>query len=198
MKDSFPAEEEGITLSHTFLEMGQRRPWPPKKLESKGPQDYPDTLWPWSRVRDQNSPHEPQASHTPSLTLPDTATGLGSWLRTSNNSRRHVFSHSRTVPFCSRRSTEGNPFTYVQFHPWYPFSTVWVPVIFIKWENTPEIPPLAFWPFGLNNHLSCTKYGCCSEGHIPSTLGTCKMIEYYLKEASPKEAWEKEGVSLGK
>ena len=40
MEDSFPAEEEGITLSHTFLEMDQRRPRPPKKLQSKGPQDY--------------------------------------------------------------------------------------------------------------------------------------------------------------
>ena len=35
-------------------------------------------------------------------------------------------------------------------------------------------------------------------GHVPSTLGTCKVIEYYLQEEVPKEAWKKEELSLDK
>lgn len=78
MKDSFPAEEEGITLSHTFLEMDQRRPQPPKELESQGPQDYVEYTLALVQNQRPEQPQKPQANHTLSLTLPDSALGLRS------------------------------------------------------------------------------------------------------------------------
>ena len=69
MKGSFPAEAEGIILSHAFVEMDPRRPHLPKELVSSGPQDYPEhTL---ALVQNQRPElfHKAQASHTPSLIL---------------------------------------------------------------------------------------------------------------------------------
>ena len=66
---------EGL-LSSTFLEMDRRRPQPPKELESKGPQDYAEYTLALVQNQRPEQPHKPQASHTPSVTLPGSALGL--------------------------------------------------------------------------------------------------------------------------
>lgn len=73
MKGSFPAEAEGIILSHAFKEMEPRISQPPKELVSNGPQGYEEHTLALAQNQRPEQPHKPQASHSPSLILPDHA-----------------------------------------------------------------------------------------------------------------------------
>ena len=137
---------EGL-LSSTFLEMDRRRPQPPKELESKGPQDYAEYTLALVQNQRPEQPHKPQASHTPSVTLPGSALGLRSWLSTSNNWRRVLTCSHIAGRFHSVLEGQQEEILLLKYNSTHGILSLWVPVIFIVREYSwnPSVCILTFW-----------------------------------------------------
>lgn len=192
MKGSFPTEAQGIILSNAFMEMDPRRSQLSEELVSNGPPGCPEHILTLVQNQRPELPRRPRASHTPSLTLPDHAIqwnlevdwapqisqGLGS---SYIEECLHSISESvqeKEIILHMCNSTCGIPYQQNMNS-----SNVYK---VRKCSYNPSIHDLPFW---VNQWpLPCRHTDLTLKWHVPSTLGICKVIKYYLEEEVPKES----------